>query len=99
MVNRRENDLIGQAILIIMFISVGLPGLIAFIVGLFAPESSGYAVDEVNSAMVHFFGAASGVAVLVAGRMLGRARDYLWLVPLWMFASMAVYKFGYIMIV
>ena len=99
LVNKRENDLLGQAILIIMFISVGLPALIAFIVGLFAPESSGYAVDEVNSAMVHFFGAASGVAVMVSGRMLGRARDYLWLVPLWMFASMAVYKFGYIMII
>ena len=37
LINRRENELLGRGILIIMFVSIGLPGLIAFIVGLFAP--------------------------------------------------------------
>ena len=35
----RESDLMGRSILIIMFVSVGLPFLIAFIVGLFAPRT------------------------------------------------------------
>ena len=99
LLHKREENLMGQAILIILFISVMLPALIAFIVGLFAPATAGYAVDDVNSAMVHFFGASSAVAVMVSGRMLGRGKDYLWLVPLWMFASMAVYKFLYILII
>ena len=45
LMNRRESDLMGRSILIIMFVSVGLPFLIAFIVGLFAPRTQGFQLE------------------------------------------------------
>ena len=74
LMNRRESDLMGRSILIVMFVSIGLPFLIAFIVGLFAPRSQGFQLDEFNTSFTLFFGAASLVAIGVSGRMLGRMR-------------------------
>jgi pilus assembly protein TadC len=91
LINRRENELLGRGILIIMFVSVGLPGLIAFIVGLFAPASAGFKLDDFNSTFGTFFAAASAVGVGVSGRMLGRLKSYLWFIPLWMAISMGLY--------
>ena len=48
LMNRRESDLMGRSILVIMFVSVGLPFLIAFIVGLFAPRNQGFQLDDFN---------------------------------------------------
>ena len=98
LMNRRESDLMGRAILIIMFVSVGLPFLIAFIVGLFAPRSQGFQLDELNSSFNMFFGAASLVAIGVSGRMLGRMRSTLWWAPLWMAISMTIYHVGVLVI-
>jgi pilus assembly protein TadC len=95
LMNKRESELMGRAILIMMFIGVGLPGLIAFISGLFAPSTAGYDVEGVNSALAKYFGASAAVAVLVSGRMLGRMKDYLWLTPLWMFGSMLFFMLAY----
>jgi pilus assembly protein TadC len=95
LMNKRESELMGRAILIMMFIGVGLPGLIAFISGLFAPSTAGYDVEDVNSALAKYFGASAAVAVLVSGRMLGRMKDYLWLTPLWMFGSMLFFMLAY----
>ena len=95
LMNKRESELMGRAILIMMFIGVGLPGLIAFISGLFAPSTAGYDVEDVNSSLAKYFGASAAVAVLVSGRMLGRMKDYLWLTPLWMFGSMLFFMMAY----
>jgi pilus assembly protein TadC len=94
LMNRRESDLMGRSILIIMFVSIGLPFLIAFIVGLFAPRNQGFQLEEFNSSFTMFFGAASLVAVGVSGRMLGRMRSALWWAPLWMAVSMTIYHVG-----
>lgn len=94
LMNRRESDLMGRSILIIMFVSVGLPFLIAFIVGLFAPRSEGYQLDSFNSSFTMFFGAASLIAISVSGRMLGRMKSTLWWAPLWMAISMSIYHVG-----
>tara|TARA_B100000941_G_scaffold95092_1_gene66122 strand:- start:5297 stop:6028 length:732 start_codon:yes stop_codon:yes gene_type:complete len=94
LMNRRESDLMGRSILIIMFVSIGLPFLIAFIVGLFAPRSEGYQLDSFNSSFTMFFGAASLIAISVSGRMLGRMRSTLWWAPLWMAISMSIYHVG-----
>ncbi|MBT5184832.1 MAG: hypothetical protein HOM47_06630 [Euryarchaeota archaeon] len=98
LMNRRESDLMGRAILIIMFVSIGLPFLIAFIVGLFAPRSQGFQLEEFNSSFTLFFGAASLVAIGVSGRMLGRLRSYFWWAPLWMAVSMSIYHVGVLVI-
>ena len=98
LMNRRESDLMGRAILIIMFVSIGLPFLIAFIVGLFAPRTQGFQLGEFNSSFTMFFGAASLVAIGVSGRMLGRMRSYLWWAPLWMAVSMTIYHVGVLVI-
>ncbi len=98
LMNRRESDLTGRAILIIMFVSIGLPFLIAFIVGLFAPKSQGFQLDEFNSSFTLFFGGASLVSLGVSGRMLGRMRSTLWWAPLWMAISMSIYHVGVIVI-
>jgi pilus assembly protein TadC len=98
LMNRRETELTGRAILIILFVSIGLPFLIAFIVGLFAPGSQGFQLDELNSSFTMFFGAASLVAIGVSGRMLGRMRSMLWWAPLWMAISMTIYHVGVLVI-
>ena len=98
LMNRREGDLNGRAILIILFVSIGLPFLIAFIVGLFAPRSQGYQLGDFNSSYTLFFGAASLIAVSVGGRMLGRMRSSLWWAPLWMAVSMTIYHVGVMVI-
>ena len=94
LMNRRESDLMGRSILIIMFVSIGLPFLIAFIVGLFAPREQGFQLESFNSSFTLFFGAASFVAISVSGRMLGRMRSALWWAPLWMAVSMSIYHVG-----
>ena len=98
LMNRRESDLMGRAILIIMFVSIGLPFLIAFIVGLFAPREQGFQLGDFNSSFTMFFGAASLVSVGVSGRMLGRMKSALWWAPLWMAVSMSIYHVGVLVI-
>ena len=98
LMNRRESDLMGRSILIVMFVSIGLPFLIAFIVGLFAPRSQGFQLEEFNTSFTLFFGAASLVAIGVSGRMLGRMRSSLWWAPLWMAVSMTIYHVGVLVI-
>jgi len=98
LMNRRESDLMGRSILIIMFVSIGLPFLIAFIVGLFAPRSQGFQLQSFNSSFTLFFGAASLVAIGVSRRMLGRLRAALWWAPLWMAVSMTIYHVGVLVI-
>lgn len=91
LLNRRESELQGRGILIILFVSIGLPVLIAFIVGLFAPASQGFQIGAFNNTFSLFFAAASAIAVGVSGRMMGRLRDVLWWLPLWMATSMGIY--------
>ncbi len=91
LMNKRENELIGRGILIILFVSIGLPVLIAFIVGLFAPASSGFQISNFNNTFSTFFAFASAIGLLVSGRMMGRMRDTLWWTPLWMAVSMMLY--------
>ena len=81
-----------------MFVAVGLPLLIAFIVALFAPSSSGFQLDDFNTSFTLFFGVGSLIAMAVSGRMLGRMRDALWWAPVWMAASMTLYHVGVLFI-
>jgi hypothetical protein len=91
LMNKRESELQGRGILIILFVCIGLPVLIAFIVGLFAPASKGYQIDGFNQTFALFFAASSAIASLVSGRMLGRMKDFLWWLPFWMSVSMGIY--------
>jgi pilus assembly protein TadC len=91
LMNLRETDLMGRSVLIMLFVSLGLPFLIAFIVGLFAPHAAGYQLDGFNKSFIYFFGATSFIAVSVGGRMLGRLRHSLWWAPIWMAISMSIY--------
>ena len=95
LMNQREEELMGRAILIILFLCMGLPVLIAFIVGLFAPETKGFQLDGFHTSFSLFFGACAGMAVAISGRMLGRLGSMLWFVPLWMAVSMFIYLGGY----
>ena len=61
LMDRRETELSGYSMMMIMLIGFGLPGLIAFIVGLFTPASSGYQVLEFHRVFALFFGAASAI--------------------------------------
>ena len=49
LMNKREEELLGRGILIILFVCIGLPILIAFIVGLFAPASKGFQINQFNN--------------------------------------------------
>jgi pilus assembly protein TadC len=98
LMNKREEELFGKGMLIVIFISIGLPVLIAFIVGLFAPASKGFQIDSFNVTFSLFFGAASAIAIGVSGRMLGRLKDALWWMPGWIALSMGLYLGAVIMI-
>ncbi|RJU80992.1 MAG: hypothetical protein DWB99_07710 [Candidatus Poseidoniales archaeon] len=91
LMNKRESELQGRGILIIIFVCIGLPVLIAFIVGLFAPANKGYQIGDFNQTFALFFAASSAIASLVSGRMLGRMKDFLWWLPFWMAVSMGLY--------
>ena len=75
-----------------------LPAIIAFMIGIFAPKSSGMVVDDINTIMAYFFGAATGISVLISGRMLGRMMSWFWYVPSFALLSMLVYILGFNMI-
>ncbi len=98
LMNKREEELLGKGILIVLFISIGLPILIAFIVGLFAPAGKGFQIDSFNTTFSLFFGAASAIAIGVSGRMLGRFKDALWWMPGWIALSMSLYLGAVILI-
>ena len=98
LMNTREQELSGRGLLIVLFISIGLPLLIAVIVGLFAPASKGFKIDSFNATFSSFFGAASAIAVGVSGRMMGRFKDVLWWMPGWVAVSMILYLSAVMMI-
>ena len=56
LMNKREEELLGRGILIILFVCIGLPVLIAFIVGLFAPASKGFQINQFNNTFALFLG-------------------------------------------
>ncbi len=91
LMNKRESELQGRGILIVLFVCIGLPGLIGFLVGLFTPASSGFQIEGFLSTFSLFFAVASAVGVAVSGRMLGRMRDTMWFVPGWMALSMFIF--------
>ena len=91
LMNKRESELQGRGILIVLFVCIGLPGLIGFLVGLFTPASSGFQIEGFLSTFSLFFAVASAVGVAVSGRMLGRMKDTMWFVPGWMAMSMFIF--------
>jgi Flp pilus assembly protein TadB len=95
LMNQRETDLSGRSLLIMMFICVGLPLLIAFLVGLFAPWSQGFQLGFLNNTFALFFCAVSMYSVAVSGRMLGRLSDVLWFLPIWGFIATYLYIVPY----
>ena len=50
-----------------------------------------FQITAFNQTFSLFFAAASAVGVSVSGRMMGRLRDTLWWLPLWMAVSMGLY--------
>ena len=95
LMNKRESELQGRAMLILMFVGMMLPGIIAFMIGIFAPRDSGMVVGDLNTTMAYFFGGATTIAVLISGRMLGRMRSWIWIVPGWALFSMLIYIMGF----
>ena len=84
LMNQRETELSGRGMLIIIFVSVGLPVLIALLWGcLHLPAKSNHRFQPTSL----FFAAASAVGVSVSGRMMGRLKDTLWWLPMWMAIS------------
>ena len=72
LMNKRESELQGRGVLIIMFVCIGLPGLIGFLVGLFTPASSGFQIEGFLSTFSLFFAAeCSGCS-----RLRTNARSY-----------------------
>ena len=53
--------------------------------------SKGFQITAFNQTFSLFFAAASAVAVGVSGRMMGRLKDTLWWLPMWMAISMGLY--------
>lgn len=98
LIDKREKDLSGLVMTIVLFICIGLPGLLAVLIGLFAPPSAGYQIDSITSVFSVFFGAASAVAVAICGRMLGRMRAMMWWIPFWTMTSMTLFSGALLMI-
>jgi len=95
LMNKRDTELQSSAFLIIIFVGLMLPAIIAFMIGIFAPKSSGMVVTDLNSIMGYFFGGATAIAVLISGRMLGRMMNWFWFVPSLALMSMLIYILGF----
>ena len=95
LMNKRDTELQSSAFLIIFFVGLMLPAIIAFMIAIFAPKSSGMVVDDLNTIMAYFFGAATSISVLISGRMLGRMKSWFWYVPSFALLSMLVYILGF----
>ena len=98
LIDKREKDLSGLVMTIVLFVCLGLPGLIAVLIGLFAPPSKGYQIDSIATTFSIFFGAASAVAVAICGRMLGRMQAMMWWLPFWSTLSMGLFYGALLMI-
>ena len=98
LMNKRDTELQSSAFLIIFFVGLMLPAIIAFMIGIFAPKSSGMVVEDLNSIMAYFFGGATAISVLISGRMLGRMKSWFWYVPSFALFSMLIYILGFEMI-
>ena len=95
LMNKRDTELQSSAFLIIFFVGLMLPAIIAFMIGIFSPKSSGMVADDLNSIMAYFFGGATAIAVLISGRMLGRMKNWFWFVPSLALMSMLIYILGF----
>ena len=47
----------------------------------------------------YFFGGATGISVLISGRMLGRMMNWFWFVPSLALMSMLIYILGFEVII
>ncbi len=91
LMNERESKVFGQAFTMLVLMGLMLPAIAGFIVGVFAGPKKGFPVDAVLDSVELFCAAASGITVAICGRMLGRMRAYLWIMPAWMAASTAIF--------
>jgi hypothetical protein len=96
LMNKRESELQGRALLIQIFIAMLLPAIIAAMFGTFAPPTAGYAIRGVLNSLSLFFGVSAGVTTIIGGRMLGRGRASLWYVPMWVVLSMLTFDILYL---
>ena len=90
LMNQRETELSGRGMLIIIFVSVGLPVLIAFIVGLFAPASKGFQISLQSDLQLVFRRRFCGCRGCLRPHD-GPLKDTLWWLPMWMAISMGLY--------
>ena len=93
----KEEKVFGQAFTMIVLMGLMLPCITGFIVGIFAPPSTGYPLASTLEALYLFSAAATGVTVAISGRMLGRTGQYLWSAPAWMLMSTLLFQGVYIM--
>ncbi len=95
LMNDRETKIYGQAMTMLIMMGLMLPGIAGFIVGVFAGPPKGFPVDSVLDSVELFTAAAIGITVVISGRMLGRLRAYLWIMPAWMVISTGLFHIVY----
>ena len=91
LMNRREEEMKGSSILIIVFVSFMLPAIISVVLALFAGPTSGIDSSQINVILVTFLGLVSVLGAGISARMLGRFRAGLWALPFWGLISMTFY--------
>lgn len=91
LMNKRETEMSGRAILVMVFVVFMLPAIIGFMVALLAGPTTGIDAAPVNTLLGTFFGIAAVLCAGISGRMLGRLKSSLWTLPLWGLVAMTWY--------
>ncbi|MBD19027.1 MAG: hypothetical protein CMB13_05290 [Euryarchaeota archaeon] len=92
----KEEKVFGQAFTMIILMALMLPVITGFIVGVFAGPATGYPLGSTLNALYIFSAAATGVTVVISGRMLDRLGQYVWVAPLGMFISTVLFQGVYL---
>lgn len=83
LINMRESEMMGQSVLLMMLMTLLLPGVMGFMFAVFGLAATGAYWGHIHGVMVPYLMAAAALSVVISGRMLGRTKQSLWWVPFW----------------
>jgi pilus assembly protein TadC len=91
LINMRETEMMGQSVLLMLLMTLLLPGVMGFMFAVFGLAATGAYWGHIHGVMVPYLMAAAALSVVISGRMLGRTKQALWWVPFWAVLAAGVY--------
>ena len=95
--DKRNDELIGSAIMMQVLMCVLLPAVIGMMYGLFAPATSGIPMGDIHLSVMGYFAASAAFGVIAGAVMVGRSLTAsLWWVAPWALLGQFTYMASYL---